>query len=791
MANFLKTDFELEKSFESFYTGGTVQTSNDGSKIFCSCNDVVCVISVKTGEKLFSLKDDGDEITCFAVSPDGKTLVTATKALLMHSFDLESQTLKNRWKVAHKTPVLAMTIDASSTLLASGSSDTTVKVYDLDKQYYTHSFKGSEESVSLVQFHPSTSKMQLFSSSTNGKIRLWDLTTSKCVSIFEGHYSEVTSIIILTDGSTMVSSGRDKVFIIWDLGQRKQIKTVPVYECVESLCLLKKNQIIEKANMSEDNEYFISVGEQETLKVWTLPECRNVLMNKKPKKLKENDDTRNPSLYSKIYYCEATNELLTVTLDQNLVFYNLDTLKLSKQFIGHFDDVLDIQYFGTEEKYITIATNSEQIKVINTESGSAEVLHGHTGTVLSVSISTDGNYIASCSKDNTIRIWCVNEETGKFCCIAVGSGHTHDIGAICWSRTNSDYLITGSTDLTVKCWNLPELLIKSETIKLTAKWTQKLHDKDINSVAVAPNDKFIVSASQDKTAKVSKLKSGEQIGVLRGHKRGIWCVRFSPIDKCIVTASADSTIKLWALNNFTCVKTFEGHNNSVLKVEFLSKGMQLLSTGSDGLLKIWDIKNNECLTTIDGHEEKTWALAIKKTEDFMVTGGEDSTIKIWMDITEKLKLEEEEKVHSKMEAEQELQNLLQQKKYTKAIGLAIRLEQPFRALNMFKDLLMEEEALEKIDQIVKGLKEYQVESLLDFICDWNTNAKHSFASQTVLSIILKTRTPDELLGYPRIKEILEALLPYTERHFDRMNNLVQQTHFVNYTWESMKMSSIE
>ena len=29
----------------------------------------------------------------------------------------------------------------------SGSSDTTVKIYDLDKQYYTHSFKGSEESV--------------------------------------------------------------------------------------------------------------------------------------------------------------------------------------------------------------------------------------------------------------------------------------------------------------------------------------------------------------------------------------------------------------------------------------------------------------------------------------------------------------------------------------------------------------------------------------------------------------------------------------------------------------------
>ena len=56
---------------------------------------------------------------------------------------------------------------------------------------------------------------------------------------------------------------------------------------------------------------------------------------------------------------------------------------------------------------------------------------------------------------------------------------------------------------------------------------------------------------------VLKLKSGEQIGVLRGHKRSIWCVRFSPIDKCIVTGSADSTVKLWALNNFTCVKVFK------------------------------------------------------------------------------------------------------------------------------------------------------------------------------------------------------------------------------------------
>lgn len=43
-------------------------------------------------------------------------------------------------------------------------------------------------------------------------------------------------------------------------------------------------------------------------------------------------------------------------------------------------------------------------------------------------------------------------------------------------------------------------------------------------------------------------------GVLRGHKRGIWCVRFSPIDQVLATTSADTTAKLWSLSDFSCLK---------------------------------------------------------------------------------------------------------------------------------------------------------------------------------------------------------------------------------------------
>ena len=62
-----------------------------------------------------------------------------------------------------------------------------------------------------------------------------------------------------------------------------------------------------------------------------MPECRNILMNKKPKKLKENDDTKNLTSYFKLFHCASTDELVVVTLEQNLLFYHLESLKLSKQ----------------------------------------------------------------------------------------------------------------------------------------------------------------------------------------------------------------------------------------------------------------------------------------------------------------------------------------------------------------------------------------------------------------------------------------------------------------------------
>ena len=73
----------------------------------------------------------------------------------------------------------------------------------------------------------------------------------------------------------------------------------------------------------------------------------------------------------------------------------------------------------------------------------------------------------------------------------------------CLCRLSPSFLVSGGRDLTIKLWSLPQTeLSRDSVLPLQSKLTQKVHDKEIQSLAVSPNDKLIASGSRDKKAKV-------------------------------------------------------------------------------------------------------------------------------------------------------------------------------------------------------------------------------------------------------------------------------------------------
>lgn len=70
----------------------------------------------------------------------------------------------------------------------------------------------------------------------------------------------------------------------------------------------------------------------------------------------------------------------------------------------------------------------------------------------------------------------------------------------------------------VGVWTPPAPLLE------TARRSVRAHEQDVNCVAVSPNDAVVASASQDRTIKLWKAADLELMGVLKGHKRGVWKV---------------------------------------------------------------------------------------------------------------------------------------------------------------------------------------------------------------------------------------------------------------------------
>ncbi len=74
---------------------------------------------------------------------------------------------------------------------------------------------------------------------------------------------------------------------------------------------------------------------------------------------------------------------------------------------------------------------------------------GHSESVRSVTFSPDGKYLASCSWDNTVKLWSLELQKE----VSTLQGHSEYVNSVVFSP-DGKYLASGSYDNTVKLWSV-------------------------------------------------------------------------------------------------------------------------------------------------------------------------------------------------------------------------------------------------------------------------------------------------------------------------------------------------
>lgn len=113
-----------------------------------------------------------------------------------------------------------------------------------------------------------------------------------------------------------------------------------------------------------------------------------------------------------------------------------------------------------------------------------------------------------------------------------------------------------------------------------------------------------------------------------GHFDSVESLAITPDGKTIISGSSDNTIKLWNINSGMCVNTLNGHVDSVNSLVITPDGNIIISGSQDKTIKLWDIKSGKCINTFENHMEK-----VSKLEDgsCIYTLNDGSTITMFLD----------------------------------------------------------------------------------------------------------------------------------------------------------------
>jgi len=480
----------------------------------------------------------------------------------------------------HDQSVLCLTLHPDSTILATGSRDKSIKLWNLNNTREIRSLLGHTASVRSIAFSPDGKT--LASCANDETFRLWNISTGETIFRSEPLGDLLTSIAFLADGKHLVIGGYTWEAYVFSIPEKKIIKTIKVNPN-------KGTGSGVQIAVSANGQWFSVAEDNHTAQVFDAQsfEQRYVL------KREEGYCGGCPSY---TVFSSDSRFLYMVSHRGPLKKYNLATGELERELT---DQLLEVQSLacnadGTrllvtaEEKAMLYdATRGELIKTFSTED-KAKFNQGK--------FNLQGNQVIFV-KENNIAEARTFEDTPHS--TFTGILNERDKGGVLYD---------------------PNFYWESHIAR---------YIRIKNYLKIAPDGKSLVRGKFGANLKQWDMASGQQIHEFAGHEKAPYCFDFSGDGKVMVSSGADGRIIIWDMANGDSIKSWKAHREPVFDVRFSNDGTKILSTSWDATLKIFDASTGRQLQYIDLQNNSAFVANFHQNNLYFFASRLNKTLEMW------------------------------------------------------------------------------------------------------------------------------------------------------------------
>lgn len=557
-------------------------------------------------------------------------------------------------------PSLAVTSivsSPSSSMVAVGYADGSIRIWDLDKGTCETTLNGHKGAVTALRYNKIGS--MLASGGKDNDIILWDVVGETGLYRLRGHRDQVTDLLFLDSGKKLVSSSKDKFIRVWDIetqycmqivsGHHSEIWSIDSdpeerYVVTGSADLELRFYTVTKHELgggeipgSSDHKESVddgptSANKWEVLKHFgevqrqTKDRVANIRFNK-PGNLLACQAGKTVEIFRMLDEAESKRKAKRrVHRKKEKKDKKEKKEKEPSSNVAEVTENGDNKHASIEESNLTIVV-SDVFKLLQILRSGKKIC---STSFCPINPKNSLATLALSLNNNSIEIYSIGSDSSTQTLAIELQGHRSDVRSLSLSPDNS--LLLSTSHNAVKIWN-PSTCNCLRTIDSGYGLCSMFVPSD-------QSNKYALVGTKSGQIEIIDVASATCVEVVEAHGGSIHSIAGMPNRSGFVTGSADHDVKFWEYSRLqksgedskrltvSNVRTMK-MNDDVLKIALSPDAKYIAVALLDCTVKVFFVDSLKFFLTLYGHKLPVLCMDISSDGDLIVTGSADKNLKIW------------------------------------------------------------------------------------------------------------------------------------------------------------------